>query len=62
MTSKPTENILPMEECKTVFNEASSRNKTYLEAAHVYPGEKSLLRTKWFKGSRDRSFRGALAE
>tara|TARA_Y100001968_G_C19392516_1_gene736422 strand:+ start:1137 stop:1292 length:156 start_codon:yes stop_codon:yes gene_type:complete len=47
-----------MHEYKAVLEEASIRNKSYLETGHLYPESEFPLRPKWFKGSRDRGISG----
>ena len=61
MTSSSLGNLLSIEEYKAVFDEASSRNEHYLETGHLYIEKECLSRAKWFKGSKDRGFRGTLA-
>ena len=58
MTSKSSRNVLSMEEYKAVLAEASTTEKPYSETGHLYPLNELLPRPVWFKGSRDRGFRG----
>ena len=60
MTSSSLEKLLPIEEYKAVLDEASSRNEHYLETGHLHIEKEFLSRAKWFKGSKDRGFRGTL--
>ena len=52
---------LSIEEYKAVLDEASSRNEHYLETGHLHIQKEFSSRAKWFKGSKDRGFRGTLA-
>tara|TARA_Y100001968_G_scaffold184172_1_gene168741 strand:- start:222 stop:380 length:159 start_codon:yes stop_codon:yes gene_type:complete len=47
-----------MEEYKAVLAEFESLNKPYSEIGHLHPENEHLLRTKWFKGSRERGLTG----
>ena len=53
--------LLSIEEYKAVLDEASSKNEHYLETGHLHIEKEFLSRAKWFKGSKDRGFRGTLA-
>ena len=61
MTSSSLGKLLSVEEYKASLDEASSRNEHYLETGHLHIGKECLSRAKWFKGSKDRGFRGNLA-
>ena len=61
MTSSSLGKLLSIEEYKAVLDEASSKNEHYLEAGHLYIEKGFFSRAKWFKGSKDRGFRGNLA-
>ena len=61
MTSSSLGELLSIEEYKAVLDEASSRNEHSLETGHLYIEKECLSKTKWFKGSKDRGFRGNLA-
>ena len=61
MTSSSLGYLLSIEEYKAVLDEASSKNEYYLETGHLHIGKGFLSRAKWFKGSKDRGFRGTLA-
>ena len=60
MTSAAGGKLPPIEEYKAVLDEASSRNEHYLETGHLHTGKENLSIEKWFKGSKDRGFRGNL--
>ena len=62
MTSSSLGNILALEKYKAVIDEDSSSNNPYLEAGNLCITKECLSRSKWFKGSNDRGFRGTLAE
>ena len=53
--------FLSIEEHKATLDEASSRNEHYLKTGHLHIEKECLSRAKWFKGSKDRGFRGNLA-
>ena len=61
MTSSSLGKLLSIEEYKAVLDEASSRNEHSLETGHLHIEKECLSRAKWFKGSKDRGFRGTLA-
>ncbi len=61
MTSKSSRSVLSMREYKAVLEEASSIEKPYSETGHLYPENELLPRPIWFKGSRDRGYRGDMA-
>ena len=61
MTSKSSRSVLSMEEYKAVLAEASTLEKPYSETGHLYQENRLLPRPVWFKGSRNRGFRGNLA-
>ena len=61
MTSKSSENILSMKEYKAVLDEISSSKKPYLETGHLHQEKEYFQKNKWFKGARERGFRGDLA-
>ncbi len=58
MSNKLSQVVISMHEYKAVLEEASIRNKSYLETGHLYPESEFPLRPKWFKGSRDRGISG----
>ena len=60
MTSSSLGKLLSIEEYKAVPDEASSRDEHYLETGHLHIEKACLSRAKWFKGSKDRGFRGNL--
>ena len=60
MTSSSLGKLLSTEEYKAVLDEASSRNEHYLETGQLHLEKECLSRAKWFKGSKDRGFRGTL--
>ena len=60
MTFKSSRNVLSMKEYNTVLSEASTLEKPYSETGHL-PVNELLLRTVWFKGSRDRGLREDIA-
>ena len=62
MTSSSLANILSIEESKAIIDEDSSSNELYLDRGHSHIEKECLSRVKWFKGSKDRGFRGTLAE
>ncbi len=62
MTSSSLENIPSIEDYKTVLDKNSNRNKTYLETGHLPIQKQCCSKVKWFKGSKDRGFKGTLAE
>ena len=62
MASSSLGYLLSIEEYKAVLDEASSRNEHSLEPGHLHIEKECLSRAKWFKGSKDRGFRGALAD
>ena len=61
MTSKASRSVLLMKDYKAVLSEASSFAKPYSETGHLYQENRVLPRPVWFKGSRDRGFRGDIA-
>ena len=61
MTSKSSRSILSMNDYKAVLEEASGVEKPYSETGHLYQEGRLLPRPVWFKGSRDRGFRGDIA-
>ena len=61
MTSKSSKCVLSMKEYKAVLEEVSSLSKPYSERGHLHPENELILRSKWFKGSRDRGMRGDVA-
>ncbi|AAQ00563.1 hypothetical protein EV11_1735 [Prochlorococcus sp. SS52] len=61
MASKSSKNILSMAQYKAVLDDSSSINEPYLEPGHLHPGKELPSSKKWFKGARDRGFRGDLA-
>ena len=61
MTSKSSRSVLSMREYKAVLAEASSIEKSYSEAGHLYPENELLPRPIWFKGIMDRGYRGDMA-
>ena len=61
MTSKSSRSILSMNDYKAVLEEASGVEKPYSESGHLYQESRLLPRPVWFKGSRDRGFRGDIA-
>ncbi len=61
MTSKSSRSILSMNDYKAVLEEASGVEKPYSETGHLYQESRLLPRPVWFKGSRDRGFRGEIA-
>ncbi len=62
MTSSSLGNLLAIEEYNAVLDEDSSSNELYLKTAHLSIENGCLSKAKWFKGSRDRGFRGNRAE
>tara|TARA_Y100001968_G_scaffold290886_1_gene294942 strand:+ start:243 stop:398 length:156 start_codon:yes stop_codon:yes gene_type:complete len=50
-----------MNDYKAVLEEASGVEKPYSETGHLYQEGRLLPRPVWFKGSRDRGFRGEIA-
>ena len=58
MIPKLSWNLLSMKEYKAVGMETESLAKPYVETGHLYPENELLPRPIWFKGSRDRGFRG----
>ena len=62
MTSSSLGHILSIKEYKAIINEDSTSNKLYLETRNSQIGKECLSRVKWFKGSKDRGFKGTLAE
>ncbi|WP_164923244.1 MULTISPECIES: hypothetical protein [Prochlorococcus] len=50
-----------MAQYKAVLDDSSSINEPYLEPGHLHPGKELPSSKKWFKGARDRGFRGDLA-
>ena len=61
MTSSTLGHLLSIDEYKAVLDESSSKNEHYLETGHLHIEKEFLSRAKWFKGSKDRGFRGNLA-
>ena len=61
MTSGLLENLTSIEECKIVLDEDCSSNNPYLETVPLLIGNEDFSRAKWFKGSKDRGFKGTLA-
>ena len=61
MTTSSIGSILSIEECKDVLDENSNSNKCYLGKGNLLIEKTYLSRAKWFKGSKNRGFRGNLA-
>ncbi len=57
---KDLDSLLSMMGYRPVVDEDISINKKYSEAGNLHL-EKNNSNIKWFKGSRDRGFRGSLA-
>ncbi len=51
--------VLSMEEYRAIIEEDFSSNKKYSDTGYLHP-EKNASVPKWFKGSRNRGFRGKL--
>ena len=61
MASKSSQRVLSLQDYKAVLEEASSVKKPYSETGHLYQESRLLPRPVWFKGSRNRGFRGDIA-
>ena len=62
MTSSSLGNLLAIDEYNAVLDKDSCSNELYFDTAHLSIKNGCLSKAKWFKGSRDRGFRGTLTE